>query len=274
MGIFSNLRASIEARLNSAAEEFEDPKASLNYSLVKLQESRAQINRSLVQLVAALERLETQNYQCQQDIDKYQRQAEQSMQAGREDLARLALERRQVAQERQLRLQASCDQLRQQAERLKQGQADLERRIALFKAKKEELSAMYDSSRVQLHLQESMSGIAQDVHQAGETLQRVEARIQQMQSRSRAIEGLVADGTLSDPLGVEGDAIDRQLTVLSRQQAIEAELEKLRLPNPDEPQNNALPSGEQTYSSNEQAAANQDATQSLPPGDDTQADSQ
>jgi phage shock protein A len=208
-------------------DSFEDPKASLDYSLERLEESRAQIGRSLIEVSAARNRLEIRRSQIGSAVDKYEEQAQTAVKADREDLARIALERKQDALARQAELEKNIANLNAQAENLKQSELNLTHRIALFRAKKEEMKAMYDSSRAQLQMREAMSGISADLADVGNTIQRAEARIREMQSRSDAIEKLITEGVFTDVLEPGVDEVDRELSKLDRKQAIEDELARL-----------------------------------------------
>ena len=228
MSIISRFKATMQARANQAMDQIEDPKASLDYSLMKLEESKAQINRSLIEVSAAKKRLENQRDQLAAAIQKYDGQAHKAVQAGRDDLARTALERKKEAELRQTELNASLETLDTQVENLKQNQANLDRKIALFRSKNEELKAIYDSSKAQLRVREAVTGISKDLADAGNTIQRAEARIREMQSRSDAIEGLIAEGVLTDAIEPGRDDIDHELERIDRQQAIEDELARLK----------------------------------------------
>jgi phage shock protein A len=228
MGLLSRFRAIFQAKANQVVDQMEDPKASLDYSLVKLEESRRQIGRSLVEVSAAKTRLEHQQDELVAAAQKYAGQAKAAVEAGRDDLARTALERKQEAQARQAELETNVANLERQAETLKQSQANLERKIALFRSKKEELKAIYDSSKAQLRVQEAVSGVSEDLADVGNTIQRAETRIREMQSRADAIESLVAEGVLSDALAPEADDIDRELARIGRGQAVEQELARLK----------------------------------------------
>jgi phage shock protein A len=131
--------------------------------------------------------------------------------------------------------------LDRQVEALKLSQQKLERQIALFRGKKEELKAIYDSSRAQLQVREAVTGISRDLNDVNSTIQRIETRIHEMQSRADAIDGLVSEGVLTEVFEVGGDDVDRQLAQIGRQQAIEAELARLKnggqLPEPKHEEN-------------------------------------
>ncbi len=228
MGIFSRFTAMFEARANQVADQLEDPKANLDYSLVRLEETRAQINRSLVEVSAARNRLQNQRDQWAAAAQKTAGQAEIALSAEREDLARLALSRKQEAEWRQAGLEASIANLDRQLETLKASQANLEYKITLFRAKKEELKAIYDSSRAQLQVSETLSGISVDLADVGTTIQRAEARIREIQSRADAIQGLIAEGVLTDALAPGFDDIDRELSQVNRKQLVDDELARLK----------------------------------------------
>jgi phage shock protein A len=182
----------------------------------------------LIEVSAAKQRLENQRDQLAETAAKYDEQARAAVQAGSDDMARIALERKQTAEARQAELESNVVNLEHQVDTLKQSQSNLDRKIALFRSRKEELKAIYDSSRAQLRVQEAVSGVSEDLADVGNTLQRAEARIQEMQSRADAIDSLVAEGVLADVLEPGVDDVDRELARLGRSQAVEAELARMK----------------------------------------------
>ena len=227
MSFIARLKAIFGAKVNHALDELEDPQASLDYSLTRLQASLRQISDSLVETAAGRRRLETQRMQLERAIAKYEGQARDALAADREDLAKRALERKAAGRERLDRLNANIATLEAQVESLKTSQATLRHKIELFQGKKEELKALYDSSRAQLQVKEAVSGISKDLADVGHAIERAEARIQAMQARVEAIDELVAMGALEDTLE-PGDDIDRELARISRQTAVEQELARLK----------------------------------------------
>lgn len=221
-------KAIFQAQANQVAEQMEDPRASLDYSLTRLEQNRRELARSLVEVSAARKQLEYQRDQLVVAQGRYEEQAITAVKVGQDDLARLALEHKQEAQSRQAELEANLANLGRQEESLKQTQVNLDRKIALFRSKKEELKAIYDSSQAQLRVNEALSGISEELADIGSTIQRAEARIQAMHSRADAIESLVAQGVLTDQLEPEKDDLDRQLERIGRNQAVEEELAQLK----------------------------------------------
>lgn len=228
MSFFERLRTLFGAKVNQALDGIEDPRAELDYSLTRLQAQLRQISDSLVEVSTAHRNLEAQRNQVQKTIDKTEEQARQAVRVEREDLAARALERKEAAQDHLERLNESIASLDAQVDSLKVSQANLRQKIEIFQARKEELKALYDSSRAQLKVKEAASGISKDLSDAAHAIQRAETRIQGMQSRVDAIDDLISTGALEDVLAPEGDDIDRELAALTRDAAVESELERLK----------------------------------------------
>jgi len=226
--IIARFKAIFEARANAAADSIEDPKASLDYSLRKLEDARRNLSQGLIEVSAAKRRLQAQRDQMAAAADRYQQQARAAVTADRDDLARLALERKQESEVRMTELDANIVSLERQEAALKENQIKLDQKIKSFRNRKEELKAVHDSARAQLKVQESLSGISQDLADVGNTIQRTEQRILEMQSRADAIDALVDEGVLQDVLEPETDDIERELSRIGRNQAVEEELARLK----------------------------------------------
>ena len=241
MGLIARLKAIFAANANSALDQIEDPRASLDYSLTRLQASLRQISDSLVEVATARRTLEAQRDQAQATVAKYEEQARQAVALGRDDLATRALERKAAAQEQLNSLNSNIASVDAQVESLKASQANLRQKIELFQGKKEELKALYDSSRAQLQVREAATGISKDLADAAHAIERAEIRINQMQARVQAIDNLISAGALEDALSPQGDDIDRELTRLTRAAVVENELNQLKAGTAAAPQVAATP---------------------------------
>ena len=131
-------------------------------------------------------------------MNRLQQQAAQAMQQGREDLARLALQRKEA-------LVAQVDAYKQQLEQLSAqhqkiellvGQA--EQRISTFKTQKEMVEAQYQAAQASVHIGEVATGISKESAEMNLAMQRAQEKVLQMQSRANAIDALLDSGTLSD----------------------------------------------------------------------------
>ncbi len=228
MSLIARLKSIFGAQANRALNGLEDPKATLDYSLTRLRAHMRQVNDSLVQVAAARRRLEAQRHTLSSAVARYEQQARAALQQGREDLARLALERKHEAETRIKELDASVANLDEQLQALKTAQATLRTKIETFRSKKEELKAVYDSAQAQLRVREALSGLSNDLSDVGNAIQRAEERIQEMQARAEAIEELITGGILEDVLNADQDEVDRELARMARAESVEAELARLK----------------------------------------------
>src|SRR5437588_11411053 len=96
MGFFSRLATFFRIRANAALDKAEDPGQVMDYSYGKQLEQLQNLKRSIADVVTNEKRLELQQSQMQSQIDRLDGQAVQALQANREDLARLALQKKET----------------------------------------------------------------------------------------------------------------------------------------------------------------------------------
>ncbi len=231
MGLINRLKNIFVTQANQTLNSWEDPKATLDQSMERLQGHLIRVNRSLVEVTAAKRRLEAQRNALKQAATRYEQQARLAIKKQREDLAAQALERKQTLMFQLSDLDTNIANLEQQIETLKATQSALRTKIELFRYKKEELKAVYDSAQAQVKVREALSGVSDDLADVGQTIRRAEERIQQMQARAQAIDELIDSGVLDDVLsaGISGpDDIDKELARITRDEAVEAELARLK----------------------------------------------
>src|SRR5207245_9812502 len=96
MGFFSRLANIFRIRANAALDKVEDPGQVMDYSYSKQLEQLQNLKRSIADVVTNEKRLEMQQNQLQQKINTLDQHAMQALQANREDLARMAVQRKEV----------------------------------------------------------------------------------------------------------------------------------------------------------------------------------
>jgi len=97
MGLLSQFMNLIRAKISQLLEGAEDPAATLDYSYQRQLQLLQDVKRGLVEVVTSRRRLELQAEKLRDKVAKLEDQARQALAAGREDLARLALQRKQTA---------------------------------------------------------------------------------------------------------------------------------------------------------------------------------
>jgi phage shock protein A len=84
----------IKQKANVLVDKYEDPREALDYSYTKQIELLNKLRRDIAEVVTAKRRLEMQKAKLWDNIRTLDEQARRSLDADREDLAKLALERK------------------------------------------------------------------------------------------------------------------------------------------------------------------------------------
>jgi phage shock protein A len=227
MGLLSRTTEIIKAKWNALLNRAENPSETLDYSYEKQLESLQNVKRGIADVVTAKKRLELQTQQLEQSVLKLDTQARQALAAGREDLARQALERKSGFQQQLQDLDTQVKQLQDQQEKLVSNEKQLEARIEQFRSQKEVIKAQYSAAEAQVRIGEAATGIGREVENTGLAIQRAKDRTEQMQARASALDELVSSGDLQE-LGSNETQLDRELTQLASQQQVDQELEQLK----------------------------------------------
>ena len=228
MGLLSRISRIFRAEANEALDKMEDPRRALDYGLVELEENLQKVLRSVLDVAANKRKLEMQHERLNENIAKYERQAREALAIDREDMARIALERKQESVARRDELENSISSVDKQLQSLERSQANLRTHIDDFRSRKEELAAVYDAARAQLQVRETLTGVSQDITDVGSAIRRAEERIIETQARVEALDDLVAIGAVEDILSAGKDDIDRELERIGRSAAVDAELKRLK----------------------------------------------
>ena len=235
MGLLSQFMTIIRAKISQLLEGAEDPAATLDYSYQRQLQLLQDVKRGLVEVVTSRRRLELQAEKLREKITKREDQARQALAAGREDLARLALQRKQTAAMQMADLEQQIQQLAAEQQRLQDAEARLEAKIEAFRTRKETIKAQYSAAEAQVKINEAVTGLGEEMADITMAIERIESKTEEMKARASAIDELVSIGALEDFTGE--DAISRELRQLSAGQSVDEELEALRrqLEAPAEP---------------------------------------
>ena len=161
------------------------------------------------------------------DLDKLDVQAKQALSLGREDLARAALERKQLAASQLASFDPQIEQLENEQRRLSEAESRLSAKIEAFRTRKEMIKAQYTAAKAQVRIGEAVTGLSEEMADVGYSIQRAEDKTAQLQSRGDAIGELIDQGVLTDALE-SGTPLDRELEKVAAQAQIEQELQRLR----------------------------------------------
>ena len=228
MGMLSRMSTIVKSKMNRILDNAEDPRETLDYSYEKQLEMLRNVKRGVVEMVAAKRQIVQQADKVRENIARLERQAEQAVDAGREDLALMALERKNTAILELEGLDQQIAGMEEEQEKLTQAEARLSAKVAAFRSKKEVIKAQYTAAQAQVRIGSALSGISEEMGDVGLAVERAEAKTENMRARASAIDELAEAGVLGDPVGGGKDDITRELERMSVSSSAESELAALK----------------------------------------------
>ena len=227
MGMFSRMSTIVKSKMNRILDSAEDPRETLDYSYEKQLEMLQNVKRGVVEMVTAKRRIQQQASKVRDNIERLERQARQALDADREDLARLALQRKQNALIELQGLDEQIEGMEQEQQKLTVAEQRLQAKVDAFRNKKEIIKAQYTAAQAQVRIGAALGGISEEMGDVSLAVQRAENKTDQMRAKAGAIDELVATGVLDDINGPQDD-IERELAQLSISQGVEEELAALK----------------------------------------------
>ena len=227
MGMFSRMSTIVKSKMNRLLDSAEDPRETLDYSYEKQLEMLQNVKRGVVEMVTAKRRIQQQADRVQEKIARLDRQARQAVEADRDDLARLALERKQTALAELEGLDEQIAGMEREQEKLTQAEQRLQAKVDAFRNKKEIIKAQYTAAQAQVRIGAALGGISEEMGDVSLAVQRAENKTDQMRAKAGAIDELVESGVLDDITGPQDD-IERELAKISASSTVEAELAALK----------------------------------------------
>lgn len=227
MGIMSRMSTIFRAKVNDVLDRAEDPRQTLDYSYQKQLQLLQNVKRGIVEVVTSRRRLEMQAGTLQENATKLDDQARKALAAGREDLARLALQRKQAALYEIQDLQSQITDLETQQNKLTDVEQRLTAKVEAFRTRKEVIKAQYSAAEAQVKIGEAATGLSEEMADVGLAVQRAEDKTERLRAKADAIDELVAQGTLEDLTG-RPEMLERELAKISIQQNVDNELAAMK----------------------------------------------
>ena len=243
MGLMSRMSTVVKSKMNRLLDKAEDPSETLDYAYEKQREMLTNVKRGIVEMVTTKRRLQLQAEKARSNIVTLDGQARNAMAAGREDLARLALQRKQTALMELDGLDEQIAQLELEQQKLTNAEQRLTAKVESFRSRKEIIKAQYSAAQAQVRIGSALSGISEEMGDVQLAVERAEDKTHALRAKAGAIDELAESGVLNldMALGAGGDSLSRELAQISAEQNVESELAALRGGTPAG--GGALPSG-------------------------------
>jgi phage shock protein A len=228
MSFWSRIALFFRIKANTALDRIEDPRQTLDYAYSQQQELLRKVKLGLIEVATSKRQLEQQAQKLRARIPQLDEQARRALAVGREDLARLALQRKQTALTEGESLDYQIAEVAAEEHKLMQAEQQLRARLDEFRTRREVLAARHTAAQAQVRVGESLSGVTGELAELSMALERAEQKTEHMQARAAAIDDWV-DASLSETQSLPiGDRVDRQLMQFDLTQAVEEQLAVLK----------------------------------------------
>jgi phage shock protein A len=217
----------IKQKASVMIDKYEDPRQALDYSYTKQIELLNKLRRDMAEVVTAKRRLEMQKAKLWDNIRTLDEQARRSIDAEREDLAKLALERKNANLMQLQGLEKQIAEMLTEQEKLEQTEKRLATKVEEFKSKKEVIKAQYSAAEAQVRIKENVTGISEEMTDIGMALNKAEEKTEKMKAKSGALDEMMDSGVLTDYTSSK-DTIEKELEQITLKGSVDEELAKLK----------------------------------------------
>jgi len=227
MGLMSRFSMIVRSKASRMLDKAEDPRETLDYSYEKQLEMLQKVRRGVADVATSKKRIELQAAKLEQSVQKLDGQARTALQQDREDLARVALERKKGVQLQLQGLDEQRAQLQAEQDKLVVAEQRLTAKVEAFRTRKETIKAQYTAAEAQSKIGEALTGVSEDMADVGMAVERAENKTETMRARAGAIDELIESGALDDVTD-RRDPLDRELEQLQVAGGVDDELARIK----------------------------------------------
>jgi phage shock protein A len=220
MAIVQRFWTVLKSNLNHAIGKAEDPEKMLNQMLLDMQEQLFNAKRQVAVAIADEKRLLKQHEEEKTKAFEWEQKAMLAINAGKDDLARQALERKAEHEKMAVGFEEQWHGQKQAVDQLKSALTTLGNKITDAKRKKNLLVARAKRAEAQKTITDTMSGMGSSG--AFDTIERMEQKIDQMEAEAQATTEMANE--------IEADELTAQfekLNVVSSDKALEELKQKM-----------------------------------------------
>jgi phage shock protein A len=210
----------------SGSEKIEDPSYALEKAYAQQVQALDETRRGRLEVETIGARLDLEIRQLGDGVRACDDQARRALQAGRDDLARVSLGRREELAEQLTQTRTERDRLDDDRKGLHQQETEIAGALQAFRSRKEVLKAQYGATRARLRVGEALTGYSRTVTTVGDDVRRFEDKLLTLQARARALE-TISIGPVSGSI-MAPSSVERELTIVTVSPRIEEELQRIR----------------------------------------------
>jgi phage shock protein A len=195
MSIFGRIADIFKANVNDALDKAEDPEKMLKQMVLEMEDSVNKATLAVANAIANEKGLERKIQKERQLATDWQQKAVQALQAGREDLARQALEKKAISDKNANDLQPIYEQAKATSTKMREQLQILKNKLEEARARQSTLIARSQAAKAQKQIAQSFSGVGSD---AFSKFDKFEGKIEKIEAEAVAFEELAGGNTNLD----------------------------------------------------------------------------
>lgn len=198
MGIFDRFKRVVSSNINDLINKAENPEKMLNQLIIDMNQQMVESKKAVAMAIADEKKIERELLEQKRQADEWERKAVMAVKAGRDDLAKEALLRKQEAENYYNQLRPQWESQKAAVEKLKETLRMLQNKIDEASRKKNILIARAKRAEAQEKIQKTLTSMAGNTS-AFETFDRMAKKVDEIEARAEA-NGELANLSVSSSL--------------------------------------------------------------------------
>lgn len=215
MGIFDRISDIVKSNLNDMLDNAEDPEKMLKQMVLEMEESVNKATLAIANAIANEKGLERKIQKNSEEAAEWMQRATQAVQASRDDLARAAIEKKNICERNSADLVPLHAQAAATTAKMREQLAQLKSKLDEARARQSTLIARSQAAKAQKTIAQSFSGVGSD---AFSKFDKYEGKIEKLEAEASAFEELAGENT----------DLEAQFKNLGADQKVDDELAKLK----------------------------------------------
>jgi len=215
MGIFDRISDIVKSNLNDMLDKAEDPEKMLKQMVLEMEESVNKATLAIANAIANEKGLERKIQKNNEEAAEWKQRATQAVQADRDDLARAAIEKKNICERNAADLIPLHAQAAATTAKMREQLGQLKSKLDEARARQSTLIARSQAAKAQKMIAQSFSGVGSD---AFSKFDKYEGKIEKLEAEASAFEELAGENT----------DLEAQFKSLGADQKVDDELAKLK----------------------------------------------
>jgi phage shock protein A len=191
MGILDRIRTVLKSNINALISKAEDPEKMLNQLVIDMNEQLLEAKKQVAMSIADEKKLERQMLENKSQAEDWEKKAMLAVKAGKDDLAKEALLRKQEYEGYAASFQKEFESQHASVEQLKDALRQLSSKIEEAGRKKNLLIARAKRAEAQKQIQQTMGSLS--AGSSFDTFDRMATKVDQIEAEADAMKELSSD---------------------------------------------------------------------------------